>query len=86
MSDSYDPGYDEFGMLHENASEVGLPHPGDVSLATMNTADQQVFFSRLALIRSAPPAILLTQFQRGTFTCALELVLARAFPTYLGPR
>ena len=28
----YDPGYDEFGMLHENASEVGLPHPGDLSV------------------------------------------------------
>ena len=28
----YDPGYDEFGMLHENASEVGLPHPSDLSV------------------------------------------------------
>lgn len=33
MSDtgtSYDPGYPEFELLHENAAEVGLSHPGDV--------------------------------------------------------
>ncbi len=33
MSDTgaaYDPGYPEFELLHENAAEVGLPHPGDV--------------------------------------------------------
>ncbi len=29
---AYDPGYPEFGMLHENAAEVGLPHPREVAV------------------------------------------------------